>query len=121
MPTRKGSAEELPFPDGSVDLLAASSAAHWFDQARFLGEASRVLKAGGCIALVDYALASSRLEYQDCGDRLTHIFKEVDDNETLIYINIHTCECECKGMRVCVCVGVSSRQRRPSRHTPAVQ
>lgn len=77
---RKGSAEELPFQDSSVDLVAASSAAHWFDPSRFLGEATRVLKAGGCIALVDYVLANSRLQYQDCGDRLTRIFKEVDND-----------------------------------------
>ncbi|XP_056899209.1 putative methyltransferase DDB_G0268948 [Takifugu flavidus] len=74
---REGSAEDLPVPDGSVDLLTASSAAHWFDQSRFLAEANRVLKVGGCIALLDYILSNSRLHYQDCGDRLTHIFKEV--------------------------------------------
>lgn len=61
-------------------MLTASSAAHWFDQSRFLGEAHRVLKVGGCIALVDYVLANSRLQYPDCGDRLTHIFKEVDND-----------------------------------------
>lgn len=75
--TREGTAEELPVPDGSVDLLTASSAAHWFDQSRFLAEANRVLKVGGCVALLDYILSNSRLHYQDCGDRLTHIFKEV--------------------------------------------
>lgn len=75
--TREGLAEELPVPDGSVDLLTASSAAHWFDQSRFLAEANRVLKVGGCVALLDYILSNSRLHYQGCGDRLTDIFKEV--------------------------------------------
>ncbi|CAK6964413.1 putative methyltransferase DDB_G0268948 [Scomber scombrus] len=40
---RKGTAEELQFPDGSVDLLTAASAAHWFDQSRFLAEVKQIL------------------------------------------------------------------------------
>ncbi|XP_029386890.1 putative methyltransferase DDB_G0268948 [Echeneis naucrates] len=73
---RKGTAEELPFADGSVDLLAAASAAHWFDQSRFLAEASRVLKPRGCIALVGYATYTS-FYYQNCGEQLRHIYEEV--------------------------------------------
>uniref|UniRef100_A0A674NI31 Methyltransferase type 11 domain-containing protein n=1 Tax=Takifugu rubripes TaxID=31033 RepID=A0A674NI31_TAKRU len=61
----------------SVDLLTASSAAHWFDQPRFQAEANRVLKPQGCVALVDFTFANMRLHYQDCGERLTQIFKEV--------------------------------------------
>lgn len=76
-PIRKGIAEELPFPNSSVDLLTASSAAHWFDQPRFQAEANRVLKPQRCIALVDFTFANTRLHYQDCGERLTQIFKEV--------------------------------------------
>lgn len=73
---RTGTAEELPFPDGSVDLLTAASAAHWFDQSRFLAEASRVLKPRGCIALFGYTDIFT-LHYGDCGDRLTNIYEEV--------------------------------------------
>ncbi|XP_068592798.1 putative methyltransferase DDB_G0268948 isoform X2 [Cebidichthys violaceus] len=40
---RMGTAEDLPFPDCSVDLLTAASAAHWFDQSRFLAEVRQVL------------------------------------------------------------------------------
>ncbi|KAJ4933004.1 hypothetical protein JOQ06_029842 [Pogonophryne albipinna] len=76
---RKGSAEELPFPDGSVDLLTAASAAHWFDQSRFLAEACRVLKPGGCVALLGYSCAFPRLHYQDCGERLDHICEELEE------------------------------------------
>lgn len=76
-PLRKGIAEELPFPSSSVDLLTASSAAHWFDQSRFQAEANRVLKPQGCIALVDFTFANTRLYYKDFGERLTQIFKEV--------------------------------------------
>ncbi|XP_078118994.1 putative methyltransferase DDB_G0268948 [Sander vitreus] len=71
----KGTAEELSFPDGSVDLLTAASAAHWFDQTRFLAEASRVLKPRGCMALLGFK--NTRHTYQDCGERLNHVYKEV--------------------------------------------
>uniref|UniRef100_A0A8C7L0N1 Zgc:162396 n=1 Tax=Oncorhynchus kisutch TaxID=8019 RepID=A0A8C7L0N1_ONCKI len=60
---RKGTAEELPFPDASGDLLTAASAAHWFDQQRFLLEAGRVLKPCGCMALLGFA-DNFRLHYE---------------------------------------------------------
>lgn len=74
---RKGTAEELPFPDASVDLLTAASAAHWFHQSRFLAEAGRVLKPLGCMALLGFSDHDTRLRYQDCGERLRHIYDEV--------------------------------------------
>lgn len=73
---RSGPAEELPFSDGSVDLLTAASAAHWFDTERFLSEAARVLKPHGCIALLGYT-DEYRLNYGSCGDRLNIICAEV--------------------------------------------
>lgn len=77
---RKGTAEELPFPDGSVDLLTAATAAHWFDQSRFLAEAKRVLKPRGCIALLNSLASNTIIHYKTCGERLAHIYKEVDLN-----------------------------------------
>uniref|UniRef100_A0A3Q4AR70 Methyltransferase type 11 domain-containing protein n=1 Tax=Mola mola TaxID=94237 RepID=A0A3Q4AR70_MOLML len=74
---RMGKAEELPFPDGSVDLLTASSAAHYFDHSMFLSEANRVLKPKGCLAVLDFTMHSTRFIYQDCGERLNHIYQEV--------------------------------------------
>jgi SAM-dependent methyltransferase len=41
---RQSAAESLPFPDTSVDLITVSLAFHWFDRARFLAEANRVLR-----------------------------------------------------------------------------
>ncbi|KAG7331488.1 hypothetical protein KOW79_005457 [Hemibagrus wyckioides] len=73
---RSGPAEELPFPDGSVDLLTAASAAHWFDAERFLIEAGRVLKPRGCIALLGYTDDFS-MHYGSCGEKLNKIFAEV--------------------------------------------
>ncbi|KAI0133432.1 S-adenosyl-L-methionine-dependent methyltransferase [Hypoxylon sp. NC0597] len=42
---------EPPITDGSVDLLTAATAAHWFDMERFWSSAARVLKPGGTVAL----------------------------------------------------------------------
>lgn len=50
-------AEELgatlspPFQNGSIDLITASTAAHWFDMPRFWLRAAEVLKSGGTVAL----------------------------------------------------------------------
>ncbi|XP_058479300.1 putative methyltransferase DDB_G0268948 [Solea solea] len=92
---RKGTAEELPFSHNSVDLLTAASAAHWFDQDRFLAEASRVLKPRGCMALLGYSDMSSKLHYKNCGEQLTHIFKEM--KQTLMpHTNNRVAVCENK-------------------------
>lgn len=74
---RKGRAEDLPFPKDSVDLITASSAAHYFDKPKFMSEANRVLKPGGCIGLFDFTSRKTKLHYQDCGERLTDIYQEV--------------------------------------------
>ncbi|XP_034995117.2 putative methyltransferase DDB_G0268948 isoform X1 [Zootoca vivipara] len=69
-------AEELPFEDGSVDLVTAFAAAHWFDGPRFLREVDRVLKPSGCVVFSSYNL-DMRLCYKDCSDELTEIFREI--------------------------------------------
>jgi SAM-dependent methyltransferase len=47
-----GTAEAMPFPDGSVDVVAVAQAFHWFDHDRALPEIHRVLREGGSLALV---------------------------------------------------------------------
>lgn len=47
-------AEALPVPDGSVALVAAAQAVHWFDFDRFHAECRRVLQPGGVIAVWTY-------------------------------------------------------------------
>ncbi|TPX58416.1 hypothetical protein PhCBS80983_g03139 [Powellomyces hirtus] len=39
------SAEQLPFPDTSADLVVSGQAAHWFELSKFYAEAYRLLKA----------------------------------------------------------------------------
>ncbi|KZT54863.1 S-adenosyl-L-methionine-dependent methyltransferase [Calocera cornea HHB12733] len=51
----KSAAEELSFlEDGSVDMVTASQAAHWFDYSRLWPEVGRVLKPNGTVAFWGY-------------------------------------------------------------------
>jgi SAM-dependent methyltransferase len=47
-----GTAEEMPLPDGSADVITVAQAFHWFDHDRALPEIHRVLREGGSLALV---------------------------------------------------------------------
>ena len=48
----KGTAEAIPVPDASVDVITAAQSWHWVDESRALPEVARVLKPGGSLALV---------------------------------------------------------------------
>jgi SAM-dependent methyltransferase len=50
-------AEQPALKDGTVDLVAAAQAAHWFDHERFYPEVKRVLRPDGALALWTYGLA----------------------------------------------------------------
>uniref|UniRef100_A0A3B4ABH5 Methyltransferase type 11 domain-containing protein n=1 Tax=Periophthalmus magnuspinnatus TaxID=409849 RepID=A0A3B4ABH5_9GOBI len=73
---RQCPAEELPLESGSVDLVTSMTAAHWFDRPRFLEEAGRVLRGGGCLVLLSYAM-DMYLEYGDVTEKLKQVCKEV--------------------------------------------
>lgn len=49
---RQAGAEKTGLPDGSVDLVTAAQAFHWFDRDRFRAECARILRPGGRVALV---------------------------------------------------------------------
>ncbi|CAK6969883.1 putative methyltransferase DDB_G0268948 [Scomber scombrus] len=72
---RQCPAEEQPFASGEVDLVTAMTAAHWFDRKRFLQEADRMLRPGGCLALLSYTM-DMELEYGDISSKLNDICKE---------------------------------------------
>jgi SAM-dependent methyltransferase len=47
-----GSAEQIPLPGGSADVVASAQAFHWFDHAVAVPEIARILRPGGRLALV---------------------------------------------------------------------
>ena len=52
-----GDAAELPVETGTVDLVTAAAAWHWFpDKNKFYSECKRVLKQNGCLAVYSYTL-----------------------------------------------------------------
>ncbi|XP_078509925.1 uncharacterized protein LOC144769629 [Lissotriton helveticus] len=74
-------AEKLPLDDGSVDLITASVAVHFFNIKEFLKEVDRVLKPNGCVAM--YCLQPHlNLYYKYFSQHLTDAYREVFDNLT---------------------------------------
>uniref|UniRef100_A0A3Q3DWG2 Si:ch211-93g23.2 n=1 Tax=Hippocampus comes TaxID=109280 RepID=A0A3Q3DWG2_HIPCM len=73
---RQSPAEQLPFESSQVDLVTATTAAHWFDRPRFLKEAERVLKPNGCLALLGNMMDRA-LEYGDATSAVNNICQEV--------------------------------------------
>ena len=47
-----GTAENTNLPENSIDFVIAAQAFHWFDQEKTHAEFRRILKPGGCIALI---------------------------------------------------------------------
>jgi ubiquinone/menaquinone biosynthesis C-methylase UbiE len=47
-----GTAEEIPLPDASVDVVTVAQAFHWFDAPRALRDIARVLRPGGGLAIL---------------------------------------------------------------------
>jgi ubiquinone/menaquinone biosynthesis C-methylase UbiE len=59
---RLASAESLPFPDQTADIVLSSlSFHHWADQEKGLQQVARVLRQGGLFCLADHALLLAKL------------------------------------------------------------
>ncbi len=62
-------ASDLPFPDGSFDLVSCRIAPHHFpDVGAFVAESARVLKAGGLLAVVDNLVQEDSVAAQFVND-----------------------------------------------------
>jgi len=49
-----GDCHDLPFADGTIDwVVVLESFPHFGDKSRAIGEFSRILKAGGCVSILD--------------------------------------------------------------------
>nr|WP_047168770.1 class I SAM-dependent methyltransferase [Sphingomonas sp. Y57] len=66
---RVAPAEASGLPDGSVDLVTAAQAAHWFDLPAFFAETARLLRTGGVVALISYAGMESQGEIEAIVER----------------------------------------------------
>lgn len=80
------SAEDLggdlspPVEDSSVNLIVASTAAHWFDMSRFWPQAARVLKPGGTVAL--WSIGDARMHpSMPNADSIQAALTEIDERE----------------------------------------
>jgi SAM-dependent methyltransferase len=81
-----GTAESIPFGDGTAALIMAAQAAHWFDQLRFAREASRVLTESGIVALLFNSRVWQNSAFLDEHERLlerlspgyTRTYREID-------------------------------------------
>jgi len=77
----QGSATNLPVEDGSVDLMVAATAVHWFNVPAFFKEVKRVLKPSiGCLAIIGYSLPYIRLlsnDNQSASTAATKLFENI--------------------------------------------
>jgi ubiquinone/menaquinone biosynthesis C-methylase UbiE len=77
-------AEQLPFPDGTFDLVVSTvSFHHWSDQRAGLGEAARVLRPEGRILLADHFTAGWLRVFNVLA---RHDMESVDDTEVMLRI-----------------------------------
>jgi SAM-dependent methyltransferase len=63
----RGSAEDIPLPEASVDAIAVGQAFHWFRHDVAIPELHRVLRAGGGVALVWNTRDPDDLLHQEIG------------------------------------------------------
>lgn len=72
----RGSAEEIPLEDGSVDAIAVGQAFHWFRHDEALPEMHRVLKRGGGVALLWNARDADQPVQREVNDILEDVLKD---------------------------------------------
>jgi SAM-dependent methyltransferase len=76
----KGTAEATTLPPGSVDLITAGQAFHWFDPGPARREFARLLRPGGTVVLVWNARQKHGEPFQEAYERLLQ-YHATDYNE----------------------------------------
>lgn len=71
---RIGTAEDLPVEDSAADLIAVGSALHWFDQERFLVEASRVARPEAWLVVYDHWFTARMQEHEGFVDWIRDVY-----------------------------------------------
>jgi len=79
-----GSAERIPAPDLSYDVVVVGQAFHWFDPERALQEISRVLNPGGTLALAWNQRDESIPWVRKLGRIIDRPVESVDPSESLL-------------------------------------
>lgn len=99
-----GTAEAIPLPNSSVDLVTVAQAFHWFNQPAAMAEFARVLRPGGKVALIwnqrddstEIGAEYKRLIDQHRVERVPHVGARatsnglLDDEVTLRFDNPQT-------------------------------
>ncbi|CAN5700036.1 class I SAM-dependent methyltransferase [soil metagenome] len=67
-------AEHSTLGAGSVDLVVAAQAAHWFDWPAYVAEVARVAKPGALVALVSYGIVEVE---PNASATVTHFYRDV--------------------------------------------
>ena len=71
-------AERMGLADGSVALVTAAQAFHWFEVEAFAAECRRVLRKGGVVALVWNSRVSESDQVRETGDALKRLCPTFD-------------------------------------------
>ena len=74
----RGTAEETTLDDASIDLVVVGHAFHWFDIAEARAEFSRILRPGGCAALLWNELRQDASAFMEGYERLIQRYKSQD-------------------------------------------
>jgi SAM-dependent methyltransferase len=97
--TRQHAAESMPYADGSFDLVTCRVAPHHFSSpAQFVGEAARVLRAGGWFLLIDGTIPDDE---PDAGEWLNRVEKLRDPSHVRLIAPAEWCRlCADAGLHV---------------------
>jgi len=79
-------AESIPAPDKSIQLIAVSQAAHWFDLQKFYKEGSRVLVPYGVMAIFGYEFPALRIPEDGTSTAKNALLKKALDDVSSIVI-----------------------------------